>query len=305
MSADSIGHRFETSAFDARAGRAALSLGREIGLQHRLVVPRESMRGLAGARLGLEAGASLDFHDYREYQPGDDLRHLDWGVYARSDREIVKLYREEVSPTLEIVLDDSRSMALPGTPKAEAALALAAAFAVAADNARCAYAVWSAGARVAPLDGAAGPPDAWAPPAFDSPVPPADEILRAPPRWRRNGIRVFISDLLWPSAPEPLLQRLAGGAAALNVVQLLAAEEESPDLRGQHRFIDVESGEALDVFVDDSAAAAYRRALASHRELWSRACRRCGATFVSLTAETLLAERRLAALERAGVMEGA
>ena len=150
-------------------------------------------------------------------------------------------------------------MALPGTPKAEAALALAAALAAAADNARCAHAVWSAGARVAPLDGAAGPPDAWASPAFDSPVPPADEILRAPPRWRRNGIRVFISDLLWPSAPEPLLQRLAGGAAALNVVQLLAAEEVagSAGTAPLHRR---RIGQALDVFVDDSAAAAYRRA---------------------------------------------
>ena len=305
MSADSIGHRFETSAFDARAARAALSLGREIGLQHRLVIPRESMRGLAGARLGLEAGASLDFHDHREYQPGDDLRHLDWSVYARSDREIVKLFREEVSPTLEIVLDASRSMALPGTPKATAALALAAAFAIAADNARCTHAVWTSGARVAPLAGGADPPDAWMPPNFDSPVSPADEILRAPPRWRRNGIRVFIGDLLWPAAPEPLLQRLAAGAAALTIVQVLAAEEEDPELRGQHRFVDVESGETLDVFVDEAAAAAYRSALAAHRELWSRACRRCGAAFVAITAETLLAERHLAALERIGVMEGA
>ena len=92
--------------------------GIALGAAFRLALPREAMRGLGGARAGAAAGSSLDFLDFREYHPGDDLRRLDWSVYARTDREVVKLYREEVFPRLDIVLDSSRSMDLPGTAKA-------------------------------------------------------------------------------------------------------------------------------------------------------------------------------------------
>jgi uncharacterized protein (DUF58 family) len=261
------------------------------------------MRGQAGARLGAQAGTSLDFHDYREYQPGDDLRHLDWNVYARSDKEIIKLYREEVAPRLDLVLDGSRSMRLAGTPKAESALTLAAACAVAAENAHCTHEVWVAGEQVEALAGSRGDPSGWALPAFDAPCPPDEALFRAAPRWRRHGIRVFVSDLLWPADPEAALRRLHEGAASLTVVQILAAEEESPELRGQYRFVDVESGERLDVFADAAACATYTAALGRHRERWSRACRRFGARFVTVSAERLTEGGRLRALEQCGMLE--
>lgn len=290
-------------AFEERC-RGALAAGRALGLRYRLALPREAMRGLSGARLGTLAGASLDFHDYREYQPGDDLRHLDWGVYARSDKEIVKLFREEVSPRLDIVLDGSRSMRLEGSGKAEAVLAVAAACSVAAENARCAHEVWVAGSRVAALEGSRGDPGLWRLPAFAEACSPDEGLLRTAPRWRRHGIRLFVSDLLWPAEPESALRRLAEGAAALTVVQLLAQEEESPGLRGQHRFLDVETEEQLDVFVDAAACASYEAALARHRERWSRACRQFGARFVTVTAEGLAEGGRLRALEQCGLLEG-
>ena len=118
-------------------------------------------------------------------------------------------------------------------------------------------------------------------------------------------MRLFVSDLLWPSEPEGVLRRLADGAAALTVVQLLGREEAAPELRGQHRFLDVETGERLDLFADAAACAAYAAALASHRERWSRACRRFGARFVAVTDEGLASGGRLAALERCGFLEAA
>ena len=112
--------------------RPAFLQGLALGSAFRLSLPREAMRGLGGARAGAAAGSSLDFLDFREYHPGDDLRRLDWSVYARTDREVVKLYREEVFPRLDIVLDASRSMDLPGTAKASSALSLCGALAAAA-----------------------------------------------------------------------------------------------------------------------------------------------------------------------------
>ena len=286
-------------------GREALEAGRRVGLRYRLGLPRAAMRGAAGMRLGARVGSSLDFHDYRDYQPGDDLRHLDWSVYARSDREIVKLFREEVSPRLDVVLDGSRSMGLADASKAAAALMIAAACASAAENARCAHEVWVAGLRLEALKGSRGSPGEWQVPAFADACSPGDGLLRTAPRWCRHGVRLFVSDLLCPSDPDVVLRRLAEGAASLTVAQVLAREEESPALRGQHRFHDVETGERIDAFVDAAACAAYGAALARHRERWSRACQRFGAQFVTLTDEAVCADGRLPALERCGLLEAA
>ena len=282
------------------AFRDALRSGAALGAAYRLCLPREAMRGASGERLGLSPGSSLDFHDYREYQPGDDLRRLDWSVYARSDKEIVKLFREEVSPKLEIILDASRSMDLPDTPKAASALTLCAALATAAANARCACSLWFAAAELTPLAGAHSPPETWTlPPApFDSPLPPA-AALSGHIGLRRNSIRVFISDLMWSAPPEHSLRRLCDHAAALAVVQILGASEENPQASGSVRLEDIENGATFDLALDESACSAYRSALASHREEWNRECRRCGAAFVPLTAENLT----LSPLERIGLIE--
>ncbi len=76
----------------------------------RLAMPRTPIGGRVGERLGAGTGSSLEFQDYRPYAPGDDLRHVDWAAYARSEVLAVRLYREEVAPRIDLVLDVSRSM---------------------------------------------------------------------------------------------------------------------------------------------------------------------------------------------------
>lgn len=289
--------------------RRALSAGREAGRRHCLRLPAESLRGPAGARLGAHAGASLDFHDYRDYQPGDDLRNLDWNVYARSDREVVKLHREEIAPRLDVFLDVSSSMAIAddsdGGPfgKAASSLMLAAACCVAAEAAQCSHAVWPLRDDLSPLRGSSGAVEDWAIPAFDADEPPSALFRRAAARWRRNGVRMLVSDLMWREDPSLALSVLADGAASLLVVQLLAPEEAAPTFGGQYKLTDSETGDELDVFVDDMTRAAYLAALGRHRTQWQTACRRFGAQFVSLTTDTLLEGGRLAALERCGFLE--
>src|SRR5262252_9355854 len=115
--------------------RSYLTEGERAGIRYALEPPRAASAALAGLQLGRQAGTSLEFRDHRDYQPGDDLRRIDWNAYARSDRLTVKLYREEISPHLDIIVDGSRSMAIESSAKARAALGLPAAFAVAAENA--------------------------------------------------------------------------------------------------------------------------------------------------------------------------
>jgi uncharacterized protein (DUF58 family) len=59
-------------------------------------------------------GYSIEFNDYRIYQPGDDLRHLDWRYYARADKLCIKRYEQETNLQFHIISDTSRSMAYQG-----------------------------------------------------------------------------------------------------------------------------------------------------------------------------------------------
>jgi uncharacterized protein (DUF58 family) len=60
-------------------------------------------------------GYSIEFNDYRNYQPGDDLRHLDWRYYARADKLCIKRYEQETNLQFHVIADTSRSMGYRGT----------------------------------------------------------------------------------------------------------------------------------------------------------------------------------------------
>src|SRR5262249_8524372 len=151
--------------------------------------------------------------DHRAYEPGDDLRHLDWSAYARTDQLTVKVYREEVHPHAEVVVDGSRSMALAGSAKASATAALAALFVSAAARAGWTAAAWLLGAEARLLTA-----PAWEGVAFEHRGSPGAALARAAPGWRPRGLRVLLSDLLWEDEPGPAVRRLADRAAAAVVV---------------------------------------------------------------------------------------
>ncbi len=76
---------------------------------------RQAVEGfMSGLHRSPNRGASVEFAEHREYVPGDDLRHLDWRMYGRSDRFYIKRYEEETNLTLSVVLDVSESMAYAG-----------------------------------------------------------------------------------------------------------------------------------------------------------------------------------------------
>lgn len=283
--------------------RQFLLAGERAGMRYALVVPRATASGSTGMQLGQRAGSSLEFREHRDYQPGDDLRRIDWNHFARSDKLTVKLYREEISPHLDIVLDGSRSMALAGSAKPQAAIGLSAALAVAAANAGYAHRAWLAREVCAPLANSENRPAEWAEINFDFGGNPAESFARVPPRLRRQGLRALVSDLLWLGEPLTVLQPLAQGAAAVVVVQVLAAADVHPPERGRVRLVDAETDERREIVIDETAVARYRAALARHQQNWQRACRQVGATMVNVVAEELVADWNLAALVKAEVLK--
>jgi uncharacterized protein (DUF58 family) len=69
---------------------------------------------ITGQHKSPHRGFSVEFSEHREYVPGDELRHLDWRAYARSDRHYIKLYEQETNLRATIVIDTSSSMKFAG-----------------------------------------------------------------------------------------------------------------------------------------------------------------------------------------------
>ena len=277
--------------------------GERIGLRYSLAVPRTTAATLAGLQTGQCAGSSLEFKDHRDYQPGDDLRRIDWNAFARSDKLTIKLFREEITPHLDLLVDGSRSMAVESGAKAQAAVALSAAMAVAAENAGHSHSVWAAREFCEPVANSSGRPSVWGELAFDFRQHPLESFSRVPPKLRRQGQRIFISDLLWLGEPLQLLQQLSQNAASVTVVQLLAESDLAPAERGRIRLIDSETEEQREIFIDDAAIKRYKDALARHQQNWHRACRQTGASLVEMIAEQFTSTWNLEALVKAGVLK--
>jgi uncharacterized protein (DUF58 family) len=267
--------------------REALRDGERLGARYALQIPQVAPPGVIGSRLGRRAGTSIDFQDYREYQPGDDLRFVDWSVFARTDRMTIKLFREEVTPHLDVIIDGSRSMSLEGTVKAQVTAKLAAVLATGAANAQCSQAIWLSGDGFQRLANDTLVPSAWAGLDLNSTrtLDQAFDILS--PRLRRLGVRVLISDLLWPGNPVQIVRRLQEGAAALFVVQLLARDDSTPPTHGSVRLVDSETNEESEIYVDSTVEKQYRDNLAQLQQSWDDACRQCGARLTTLIAEDL------------------
>ena len=220
------------------------------GLNVRFVLPRRALHGANGERLGPSIGESLEFQDYRDYTPGDDLRNLDWLVLARTDREVIRVRQEEIAPVIEIFRDRSASMNVPP-----------------AKNAVADY-----------LFG-----------LFTASAPACRVIERDAPVTPR-AVRILVSDLLTPEDPVLQLTRLAHRAAALFVVRVLSPEERSPAPGGAFECIDSETGEHRELIFNDSTLAAYHTAFAAHTARWHSAARQHAATFVELTSNAPFSE---------------
>ena len=243
-------------------------------------VNRSSRR--AGEWLGRSTGSSLEFQDYREYTPGDDIRHLDWSAYARSNSLMVRMYRDEISPRTEVILDGSRSMA-SGSPKARLTIQLATALSEISARLGGQPVVHHVSdspmlpLKLSELDRLDSLPND----GLQSLVEVATQ--RTLPLKHRS-VRIVISDFLFPHDPDRLIRVMARDAAALWLIQVLDPFEADPESLGGRRLRDVETDEQLDIFLDDASIAEYRRRLSNVQQNLARSCRRVGGTLVSIQA---------------------
>jgi len=243
-----------------------------------------------GNRFGRNTGNSLEFMDHREYYPGDDVRHIDWSALARSDRVTVKIFREEVTPNLDIFIDGSASMALADSHKAAATLSMAAIIRQAALNSDYSINTWFIKDRFLKCEQANLP--LWRQPDADFKFPGniGKTITGYLPKMRPGGVRVLISDLFWNEEPMAVLRNLGNGAALLVVIQILAEFDINPVLSGNVRLIDVETCETLELMAEDPLIQEYYRNFSRHQQIWKESCSKTGAVFSHCVAEKLVTD---------------
>ena len=276
--------------------RTALEKGRLLSLS-----PPVRSQGHDGRRLSRRHGNALEFADYREYQPGDDLRRLDWRVFARNNQLLTKQFCEEIEPRCELIIDQSASMQI--TPaKALGTLAVAAILATAADNAGFRLTVWQA-AEQWHCEQQPEQPLEWQHLDFTARSSPGETLEAACWQLRPRGLRILLSDLLWPDEPRKFLQRLREGTQACLVLQILSQTDLQPALSGHITLIDAETAAEHSYFLDAEALAQGQERLQRHQNLWLKAAESCGVVMLTLVAEQFLDTWDLQPLCQAGILQ--
>ena len=239
-------------------------------LERMELVSRKVFRGrMKGERKSKRKGQSVEFHDFRNYVPGDDLRLIDWNLYARLDQLFLKLFQEEEDLHFYALIDASESMNFGNPTKLQVAKQLAAALG---------YVGLCRADRVSVQ--ALGPPGRHAPvlrgraslwkmlnylDEVDSGhnVSLYDGVKDFSNRNSGTGVAVLISDLMDKNGYETALRMLIGRQMDVFVMHVLSPEEIDPPLRGDRRLIDIEDGDAAEVTINTYVLQKYQETVKS------------------------------------------
>lgn len=220
-----------------------------------------------GLQLGKDAGGQFEFEDYRLYHPGEDLRHLDWNVYARTEKFYLKRFSRERDHFIAVFLDLSPRMDFGHPNKLDLALQIAAGLAYLCLHQKSRFRIF-AGAKK---------DSKWfhAPQQFSSvlkylmALQPESEGGIVPHLRRVLAHRpqscVCISDFLEPNLFQEF-QFLLGKRASFGLLQVLAPEEENPPWNGWWNLKSLENGENREIRFSLPMIQAYKHRLGQYRE---------------------------------------
>ena len=257
----------------------------------RLRTRRRFLGSRPGSHLSLRRGAGIEFADYRDYTPGDDLRYIDWTLYSRTDRFYVKLFQEEEELYTYLFLDTSASMACPAQDQkfaraCDITLALAYVVLTGADAVKLHLLTSDAKPPSTPF--LRGRNRFLRLSTFLEPTKPqgapdlSAALVRHLGSMHRPGKAILVSDFLFP--PEVFrkgLNLLRGANLDLTMIQVLGKDEVDPPLfTAGAQMVDSESGETLTVRFDTRAKKEYQQRLDLHNRKIQSLCHQAGIHFV-------------------------
>jgi len=252
-----------------------------LGALERIQLAVRRLPGLHGGDVGRgrPGGFGLDFHEYRPFEPGGDLRRIDWRRWVRSRELLVRSDLDRAGHTVTLVLDQSGSMGLGRPSKLALAQRVSAAVAFAALRAGHPVGVVAlSGTRGRVLP--ARPGLQWLDTLlrFVAPLEPSGRtdlaagLQAALAAGRGQGRIVLVTDFLDPAGPEPALDLLVGPRRAVDVVEVVAAEEASLPVGEVVEAIDPETGRRRCVLVSPEVAAGFAANLAALRRAVEDGC---------------------------------
>lgn len=267
-------------------------------LRRRLEIRARS--GAAGEHAAKHRGGSAEFQEHRNYEPGDDLRRVDWLAFARTGVPVVKLFRAEEDVVVRLLVDTSASLEFGDPPKIEVARRLAAAFGYMALAGSQRAQVLIAGGRDTTTGisrrsnarrGRGGLPGLLRDLCADAPrgrvdlARAVDEVVAQSPR---PGMLVVLSDFFDPGPVTAALSRAVVSRHDVALVQVVDRGEIEPNLEGDYELVDAETGQAVSITMDASAIEAYVLRFAGLVEELRAWARRHGASYVRVTTDEAL-----------------
>jgi uncharacterized protein (DUF58 family) len=283
-----------------------------------LVATRVRNGVMRGERRSVKRGASLEFADYRNYTPGDDLRRLDWKIYGRLDRPFLKLYEEEEDLAVHVFLDTSQSMDWGESAYNKLAYAMKLAAALGVITLATGDRLTITALRIDEQSNSDALEPHFGPLRGQSNLMSLlnffervkaggqthlERSLRAYTRLaRRPGLAFLISDLFTSGSLQDSLACLQGNGYDVVLLHVLAPEEIDPPLNGDLRLVDVETGLTQEVTVDGGLRRRYQAHLAAWREQIQTLCQQRGMRYLPLSTAQPWDQVVLQGMRQAGVV---
>lgn len=248
-------------------------------------------KGMVGSRKSSAKGNSLEFSDFRDYILGDDIRHIDWNAYGRTDRLLVKLFTEELEGRFHIFVDSSRSMDFGIERKSVSACRIAGALcSVILNNLDRVYLTTGQKGSVITSPGYTG---RQALPALLYQLMDAefssetqmDQMVRAKTFYGK-GVTILISDFYLEKGVGEMIRYLNYHKQQIVLIHTLAREELEPDMDGTFDLTDSESADKLKVTMSQGVLAAYEKTLREFMGNTQEICKRYGAGYLLAPSHT-------------------
>ena len=280
-------------------------------LQPLYIRSKRSFRGkFRGERRSLNRGTGLEFADYRVYEPGDALRHVDWNVYARLDKLFIKLFQADEELPLALLIDNSRSMDFGNPTKLTCAKQIAAAVGYIALAHADSVAIYTCAERLL------------------STLPPTSgksqfsrltkaltaiethgqtrltECLKHFPTYQPHpSMAVILSDFLDPEGYTTGFKLLAGRGFSLTAIHLMSPEEIEPPPPGDWQLEDAETGETKAITINEETLAQYRNQHQAFCDNLQRFCTTQGIGYARMKSDTPVEPFILQELHKAGFIQ--
>ena len=278
------------------------------------VMSRKIFAGkLQGERRSKRRGVSVEFADYRHYAHGDDLRFVDWNIYARLDKLFLKMFLEEEDLSVLIAIDSSASMNWGNPSKFYFCQRLAMALgyiALSNHNRVTLYAFDSEGVR--PLSNLRGrrrtrEMGEWILGLDTGGAGAFGEAMRTIALGRQGkGLMVILSDFMFKEGYEKGLRYLTGGGFDTFCLQILSPEEVDPGkhgLAGDLRLTDVEDEDLAEVTVSAHLLRRYKENLDAYCGRIRDFCVRRGMMHLTIDTATDMTDLLLDYLRKRGLLK--